>query len=135
MVLLLLILLYYWYYYSPQNKLVGLDNIYLRINWYYHPPHLFDRIYQSVSLLCRTGFFTLSLSLSVSFRSCSYSSFRHLLTLLLVSIIIGIIIPTALVYCVFYRIDPSLYRVVRYLFSSLYMSFVFFLVLLLLLWL
>jgi hypothetical protein len=61
--------------------------------------------------------FLLSLSLS-------------LLTLLLVSISIGIIIPTALVYCVFYRIDPSLYCAVRYLFSSLYVPFLFFFVLL-----
>ena len=32
-----------------------------RIKYYYHPPHLFDHIYQSVSLLRHTGSFALSL--------------------------------------------------------------------------
>ena len=70
--------------------------------------------------------------LSIRLFIVSYRVFYSLslLTLLLVSISIGSIIPTALVYCVFYRIDPSRYCAVRYLFSSLYVPFLFFFVLL-----
>ena len=41
----------------------------LLVNYYYHSPHPFNRIYQSISLLCRTGSFTLSLSLFFFYHS------------------------------------------------------------------
>ena len=77
----------------------------LLVNYYYHSPHPFNRIYQSISLLCRTGSFTLSLSLFfLSLFTC-----RSDLVCVLLSP------PPSIVY-----IYPSLYIVSHRIFPSLF---------------
>ena len=92
-----------------------------KTNIHDHPPRPFHRIYQSVSLMRRPGSFTLSLY--ILFRSCSCSSSSSSSFDRIYRSVSLLLCRTGLFLSLY--VNPSLSRVVWYLFSSLYVSFSF----------
>ena len=87
----------------------------------------FDHIDQSVSLLCPTGYFTLSLSLYVSFRSClcsssSSSSFNHIYNQIFFSLSLSFFLSLFVSFrsCLCSSCSSSFNRIYNRIFSSLF---------------